>query len=182
MAETLQTFEPERIRRGDTVKWKKLAVVYGEQRKPGDGWTLTYTTARENFSTSFSSTTDDGGLFSVTVAATHAWQAKVTDGSETFTIDEGTWEIEGDLAELDGRGIDTRSVAQEILDALEATLARKATKDQLSYSIGDRSIGRMTWPELMEARNHFRAEVAAERRAQRRERGLSHEGIIKVVF
>lgn len=191
MADTLPTHEPETIRKGDTVKWKKLAIAYGVQRKPGDGWTLTYTLSTLNFSTTIASTTDDGGSFQITVAATvtddwlsgnYSWQAKVSDGSETFTIDRGAFEVLPDFGEFDGRGSDNRSLARRTLAALESVLEGKARKDQVTYSIGDRSISRMTWTELMDARDRLRIEVESEGRKQRAKQGLAHGGIIRGVF
>ena len=191
MTDTLPTYEPECIRKGDTVKWKKVATAYGVQRKPGDGWTLTYTLSTGNYSTTVSSTTDDGGAFAVTAAATvtddwlagdYAWQAKVSDGSETFTIATGTLEVLPDFGNYDGRGNDERSWARRTLAAIEATLEGKATKDQISYSIGDRSISRIPPAELMEWRDRLRVEVAAEDRKQRADIGLSNNGVIRAVF
>jgi len=191
MTDTLPTHEPGQFRKGDTVKWTKAAIAYGVQRKPGDGWTLTYTFSTLNFSATVTSTTDDGGSFAVTIADTvsagwsagaYAWQAKVSDGSETFTVDQGATDVLADFIEDDGRGHEARSFAQRTLDALEAVLARKATRDQLTYSIGDRALSRMSWEELLTARDRFRIEVASEVRAQRAATGQSSNQHIRAVF
>ena len=52
-----------------------------------------------------------------------------------------------------------------MLDAIEALIEGRATKDVSSYSIAGRSLTRMTPDELVKWRSTYRAEVARQRNA-----------------
>lgn len=57
---------------------------------------------------------------------------------------------------------DLRSDLHKMLDALNATLAKKATRDQASMSYNGRSISRLSWDELLKARDAIARQVRAE--------------------
>lgn len=59
---------------------------------------------------------------------------------------------------------DTRSPARRILDAIDATIAGKVTKDSQSYAIEGRTISRIPLPDLMAARTRYAAIVRREER------------------
>jgi hypothetical protein len=61
-----------------------------------------------------------------------------------------------------GAGQDPRSHARKTLDAIEAVVEGRATKDQQAYTIGGRSLQRMPIKDLMYFRGVYRAEVYAE--------------------
>lgn len=65
---------------------------------------------------------------------------------------------------------DGRSVAQQILSAIDATILGKATSDQQGYTIqsgsGSRSLSRIPLPELKEIRAVYAAIVAGEIRSE----------------
>lgn len=86
-------------------------------------------------------------------------------GGRVF-IEEGTVFVQGAIS---GTGtFDGRSVAEKILEAIDAAMLGKATKDQQSYVIqsgsGSRSLSRLNIAELTEARKMYAAIVAAEKR------------------
>jgi hypothetical protein len=57
---------------------------------------------------------------------------------------------------------DLRSDLQKMLEALNATLAKKATRDQASMSYNGRSISRLSWDELLKARDAVARQVQSE--------------------
>ena len=94
-------------------------------------------------------------------------------------VDSGTFKVVKNLA---ADTSDPRTHARKVLDALEALIEGKASKDQQSYSIAGRSISRLSPGELLEWRDRYRVEVAAEARAEKIKNGGMHAGIIKVRF
>lgn len=73
-------------------------------------------------------------------------------------IASGTFEV---LADPLASG-DTRTAARRILDAIDATIAGKVTKDAQSYAIEGRTISRIPLPDLMAARTRYAAIVRRE--------------------
>lgn len=57
---------------------------------------------------------------------------------------------------------DLRSTARKQLDAINAVIEGKATKDESSISYNGRSISRMSWPDLLDARDRLARQVKAE--------------------
>jgi len=145
---TIPENEPEFFIAGDTVKWRKSLPEY----RPDAGWTLRYDFVK------------DGSKHSVTATD----QASVTDGTERYTVATGRIEVKPDFVAVQN-GYDARSHVRKVLDALEATILGKASKDQMSYTIAGRSLARMSPGELLKWKNHYetlyRQEVAAEKLA-----------------
>jgi hypothetical protein len=57
---------------------------------------------------------------------------------------------------------DLRGHAARTLEAINALLEGRATKDQESYRIGDRELSRIPVPELLALRDYYRAEARRE--------------------
>lgn len=87
-----------------------------------------------------------------------SWSLRATNGAVTQTVGRGTLNILADPASADAR-----SHAERMLDAIEARLEGRATKDVNSYAIAGRSLQHMSVDELMKWRSHYRAEVKNER-------------------
>lgn len=167
------TTEPREVRAGMTWKWKRndLSADY-----PASTWTLTYWWKKTGASgANFSIVaTADGADFAVTVTAattagytagSYTWSAVVTAGTEAYEVDHGTCEL---LARYDSAAnLDDRSHAKTVLDAIEAVIEGRASKDQEEYSIGGRSLKRTPIKDLIALRTHYRAEVQAESIAER---------------
>lgn len=174
--------EPTTIHAGDTWEWTRDESDY-----PAGTWTLTY--YLRNASAAYNVVaTADGTTHSVSVpAATTAaykpgrydWIARVTAGTDSFTVGTGSLTV---LPNLGATGAqDGRTYARRVLDAIEAVLEGRASHDQASYSIGNRSLSRMSIAELMTFRDKFKAEVLKEERAARIAAGLG-VGKIQVRF
>jgi hypothetical protein len=162
--------EPFRLRAGDTWKWNRddLAPSY-----PAPTWALKY--AFKNASSHFEiAAAANGTGFSVVhpmattaaiVPGIYKWVAFVENGAERYQVDDGQLEV---LPSFVGtNALDGRSHVKKTLDALEAMIEGKATKDQLEYTIGQRSIKRMEASEVIAWREKYlawyRQELAEER-------------------
>lgn len=160
---------PRQFVAGTTVSW-----TFAKGSSDYVGWGLEYhfVKAGHRFSPSAFSTLLVGG-FQIIISATHSeaippgvykYQARVFKDSDVVLVDEGTIEVlPGFASEGNAGGLDARSDAEAMLDALNATLRGKASQDQLSMSISGRSLSRMSPGELREWRNELRGEVQRER-------------------
>lgn len=86
-------------------------------------------------------------------------------GGRVFIAEGTVWVV----GKITGTGVyDGRSVAEKILEAIDAVMLGKATKDVQSYVVqsgsGSRSLSKMSIAELQEARQYYASIVAAEKR------------------
>lgn len=177
MADT-PTNEPLQLRAGTTWKWRRedLASDY-----PASIWTLKYWfkktgSAGANFSIQ---ATADGDNFAVNVAASttasyttgdYTWSAQVTSGAEAYEVDSGTLKL---LPRYDqASNLDDRTHARKVLEAIEAVIEGRASKDQQEYSIGNRMLRLMPVEDLLRFRGIYRNEAAAELAAERLANGI----------
>lgn len=112
--------------------------------------------------------------------ATHAtglyfYQIFANKNSDVYVIESGRISVNasiGATGEFDGR-----TVAERIVDAIDALIEGRATSDQQSYVIasgaGSRSLSRIPVLELKQLRKEYAAIAVAERRAR------NGEGIFK---
>lgn len=185
MAETL-TRLPQRIVGGSTVRW----TFANTSDYPAPTWTafVDFVAAGDHQQVAASDAGDGTHLFEIDPATSdnftpgpYSWQQWVTDGTDVCVVDEGTTLFVADFADQT-TGYDARSFARQALEAIEARIVGKASKDQLAFSIAGRSVSRYAWEELLDARDRFRKEVAREVRAERARRGLPAGGIVKTRF
>ena len=183
MAAEIPKIEPTEITAGDTLKFTISLSDY----LPADGWTLSYALVNKDNQIDITGSDNGDGshLISVAkattkgwVAGTYDWQAYVDNGTERYKVREGQLEILADFASQSN--YDARSHVKKVLDAVEAVLEGRASKDQESYTINGRSLSRTSIPDLMKLRDRYRAEYENEIRAERIARGLGHSGIIRV--
>lgn len=84
---------------------------------------------------------------------------RATDGSDVFELEGGEIEILADVAALDP-GHDPRAHAERTLEAIEAVIEGRASKDQQSYTINGRSLERTSISDLLLLRDTYKREVA----------------------
>ena len=174
---------PATLQAGDTWEWE-----FSDSDYPASTWTLTYALVDSNRKiTITASADDDTHSVSVAMATTAAYvpgiyhfQAYVTDGTDRFKVDEGTVEVLPNFAAA--TAYDNRSHVKKVLDALEALIEGKASKDKASYSIGGRSISHMSPAELIEWRDNYRAQYVREIRKERIAQGKAAGSTVKVRF
>lgn len=177
--------EPKYFIAGDTVSWTRSVSGY-----PATDWTLTYYFWNESADFSVAAAAD-GSDYAVTIAAAtsadytpgwYDWRAVVSDGTDRYTVDRGRLEVRHDPAAGTGTGIDTRSAVKIALDAIEAVLAKSATRDQESYAIAGRQLSRTPKADLILLRNHYRREWIREQREKRVAEGLGAGGKVFIRF
>jgi len=151
---------PKQIYRGSSVSCSLALDGY----LPSEGWAATLilrggakhnvegTAAVDSFA--FSLPTD------MTVGR-YWWQVIVQRESEQQVAQAGELVVMVNLLDVDT--FDGRTEAQIALDAINAVLANRATKDQQSYKIKDRELQRMSVDDLLKLRSFFVSRVNKER-------------------
>jgi len=183
--------EPDRLVTGDRFAWQRPDLVtdypladytmtYHFSQDSGGGgthhFTLSSTEANDNyyFEKPSSETTS-------LVAGDWKWQlyAIRTSDSERVTLDYGITKFS--LGELDTNN-DLRTHAKKVLDAIEAVIEGRATIDQSSFSLGGRSLSRLSVNELMTFRDRYHAEYLKEVKLARIRNKQGSGNTIKVNF
>lgn len=184
----IPTTEPVEIIAGDTLSWKKYLSDY----LPSDDWTLKYAFINSEGKIDIESTADENyHLIEETSATTALWTPGIynwksyveNSDSDRYTIATGTIEIKPDLAMYDD-GLDTRSHAKIMLDAIEDILEGAGTAksiDLVSKALGGNSITRDR-ERLKQWRNYYKAEYNMEIRRERIKQGKSSGATAKVRF
>ncbi len=178
---------PEKLYAGDTLKFDVPAPSDGRDTyRASDGWALSFRLVGASGAYTFDASTDGDG-FSVAVdAATtagwapgfYAWTAYVTKAGERHIVGSGHMEIAPDPASASPS--DARSHVKRLLDAIEAVLEGRVTKDVESYSIEGRQLTRIPIPELLALRDKYRAEYRRELQAERLAKGLRSGRTVRV--
>lgn len=178
----IATKEPTKIRAGDSVKWIKSLTDY-----PASTWTLTYSLVNSEQSITITTVADvDDHSVVVLPAVTalymsgrYTYIGRVTDGVDSYTVSEGFVYIESDLSS----GItDLKTQNEKVLDALDALLINKASKDQQMMSIEGRQLQRYSFPDLIAAQKHYKQLVAQERRAANFSKSGTNTNLIRARF
>jgi len=173
---------PRRITVGDTITWDETLDDFPATAS----WVVTY-----NFTSKdaqfVSGHAPVGADHRITIVTTdleeghYDWAKKVTDGTSTHTLERGILDVDPDLS-ADTTGVDRRSYAAIALEAIEALLKGKATKDQTSYSLNGRALSRYSLDELNDWRAQLRSEVRDERQKARRKSGGKSHANVKARF
>lgn len=180
------TTEPSALKIGDFWAWKRTDL----DTDYGTGYTWTYYAVLEaDASTKITITstlTANEYVIEVASATTATYTAGVYHWtgyiikdatSERIALDTGTFKL---LENTELTQTDPRSHVKIVLDALEAMIAGKATKDQRSYTIGDRSIERLSPTELLTWYKEYKTYYQQELNAERIANGESGAGTIRV--
>lgn len=166
MADIPPSIIPAQITAGDTAVWSRSGGNY----RASDGWTLSY--AFVGIASVYSAHADaDGDDYLVTIAATatlgwqpgaYTVQEYVTKGDERHTLSTARLQVLPNLAAATA-GMDTRSHAQKVLDAINAWLETKAPVYG-AMEINGRKISYYPVADLLKLRDRFRREVLTEQR------------------
>jgi hypothetical protein len=166
---------------GDTLQFTTSVPDYPASA----GWTLTYRLVPRTSGSAISfDATADGDDYDIEVGASttddwtageYSWSAYVSKAGERHTVDQGTVKIQPNPGVV--AAYDARSFARKALDAIEAVLEGRASKDQEEYSIGGRSLKRTKLEDLHKMRARFKAEVDAEDRAAA---GRAHKLVVRL--
>lgn len=160
------TNEPSELRAGMTWEWDRNDL----SDFPAPTWTLKYWFKRMGGTDKFSITAAANGsghrvdvapaTTASYVADDYTWVAVAGDGTDSHEVDRGTLKI---LPRYDqDQALDDRTHAKKVLEAIEAVIESRATKDQEEYTIHGRSLKRTPLKDLLALRDEYRAEVRAE--------------------
>jgi hypothetical protein len=187
------TTEPESFTAGDLVAWKReaaaLVIPTGEAPKASAGWALTYALVKTGARIAITAAASgDDHLVSIAAATTagyaagtYAWQAYVTKTTERYLVGSGTIRILPNFAAAAG-GHDARSHVKRVLDAIEAKLEARASKEQEQMVVGGQVVGMMPIHRLLEWRDRYRAAYENEQAAERVANGLGSGKQVLVRF
>lgn len=138
-----------------------------------DGWTLKYRLVPRAAGAAYELTAvAEGDGYRVQVSATttaawvagkYSWVSWVEKGAESYTVEKGQIEIAPNLRSA--TTADTRSQAEQALDAIRLTLQGKATTGMQSYQIEGRQLSSYSIAELIMLEGRYQLEVNRERRA-----------------
>ena len=178
----IPTTEPKSFYAGDSVKWKKSLSNF-----PATTWTLTYTLINADQSITVTSTADgDDHLMQITPDASAGFQfgkyafiGRVTDGTDVYAVTSGNIQVKRNLAL---GPTELKSQNERILDAINANIEKKATKDQQSMTVEGRSLTRYTFTELLTAQKYYKRIVDNERRAEELAKSGINNNLIRARF
>lgn len=183
------TQEPLEIVVGDYIQWRRvdLSTDY-----PNNLYTATYvariTGGGANEIQLAGTAYNSDYLFTVDSATSanfapgyYHWQLEIVRNSDSnrIVVDRGTFTA---IVDLDVNQSDPRSHAEIMVDKIESVLEGKADADVSSYSIAGRSITKMTFEELITARDNYKREVTLEKKQERIKRGKPSGATVKVRF
>jgi len=181
--------EPLTFVLGDFVQWKRSDLVHDYPLATYSAQYVSRLSGGGNTEFTVVGTETDGTyLFTIPSATSsgftagdYHWQLEVvrTSDSSRIVIQRGDWSI---LVDLDVNGSDPRSHAQIMIGKIESILQGKADSDIGSYSIAGRSLTKMSFAELMEARDRYKAEYTQELIKSRLETGKPSGSTVKVRF
>lgn len=163
--------EPLEIAAGDTIIWTRNLSDY----PASDGWVLSY--ALRGPAVVDVVSTADGNSHLVTIqpadisiAGTYVIQGYVQKDGERHTVYSGRIKVTPDLVAA-AAGYDGRSHAQKVIDAIEAVIEGRASRDQQEMQIDGERLVRTPFDELVRIRNRYRHELASEIDREKRKQG-----------
>ena len=181
--------EPLKFVLGDFVQWKRSDLLADY---PLASYSAQYVSRLSNGgNTEFTVVATEAGgtyLFTISsatssefVAGDYHWQLEIvrTSDNSRIVIERGDWSL---VVDLDVNGSDPRSHAQIMIAKIESILQGKADSDVGSYSIAGRSLTKMSFGELMDARDKYKSEYAQELIRSRLEVGKPSGSTVKVRF
>ena len=181
--------EPDEFTVGDFVQWKRTDFV---SDYPTASHTVQYVArlhqgGAAEFTVAATEVTD-GYLFTIAsstsasrTAGLYHWQLEIVQDSSSNRIvyANGDFNI---LVDLDDNNADPRIHAEIMVAKIESLLSGKADDDVSSYSIAGRSLTKLSFAELTEARDYYRREVVEHTNRERIKRGKKGNETIKVRF
>lgn len=184
-------FEPLEITQGESVTWEReipdhpateWSAVYRFRGILGTGIGLDVPCTADGTKFIASVSTGSSAVLSVTTYEWQLWVTSTADPADVRQIERGTVRVNEGFQSGALSSVDTRTAAQQILDAIDAMIVGKATADQMEYSIetqvGKRQLKRIPMTELIAARTHYASIVAREKQAERlRARGTFFKNI-----
>lgn len=181
--------EPTEIVVGDFIQWKRSDLVDDYPTATHSAEYVARITGGGSSEIKLAGTeTSTYYLFTVDsvtsaefVPGYYHWQLEVTEtaSGNRIVVDRGTFTA---IVDLDVNNSDPRSHAEIMIGKIESILQGKADSDVANYSINGRSLTKMTFDELIKARDYYKSEFAREKNRERALNGDSTSQTIKVRF
>lgn len=183
--------EPREIVVGDFLQWKRTDIAadyppseYSAEyvaRITGGGSNEIKLAGTEPAGADYYLFTVDSATSAAFEAGLYHWQLEITQTSSgnRIVVDIGDFTA---IPDMDDNQADPRIHAEIMVDKIESILEGKADSDVSNYSIAGRSITKMTFDELLAARDRYRAEVTKHNNKELVKRGKSNGSTIKVRF
>lgn len=183
--------EPREIVVGDFLQWKRTDIaadyppsLYSAEyvaRISGGGSSEIKLVGTEPSGDDYYLFTVDSATSAAFEAGFYHWQLEITQASSgnRIVVDIGDFTA---IPDMDNNQADPRIHAEIMVDKIESILEGKADSDVSNYSIAGRSITKMTFDELLAARDRYRAEVTKHNNKELVKRGKSNGSTIKVRF
>jgi len=184
--------EPTEIVVGDFIQWKRSDVA--QDYPTSSGYTAEYVAritgggANEIKLAQAAGSTDDYYLFTVSsvtsadfVPGLYHWQLEITQTSSgnRVVVDIGDFTA---IPDMDDNQADPRIHAEIMVAKIQTLLEGKADADVSSYSIAGRSLTKLSFQELLDARDFYRREITQHNNKELLKRGKSNGSTIKVRF
>lgn len=182
------TVEPETVVVGDYIQWRRiLGADY-----PNTEYTMQYvariTAGGSSEIILVGTAYQSDYLFSVNSATSanfnpgfYHWQLEAIRNSDSnrIVIDRGFFTA---IPDLDVNGSDPRTHAEIMLAKIKSLLEGKADADVANYSVAGRSLTKLSFDELIKARDYYQEEYLKEVAKQRISKGQATGTTIKVRF
>lgn len=181
--------EPLEVVVGDFIQWKRSDIASDYPPASFSAEYVARITAGGS-SEIIMPATEAGGTYLFTVSSADSadftagyyhWQLEVTETAtgNRIVVDRGAFTA---IVDLDVNNSDPRTHAEIMVAKIQSILEGKADSDVSSYSIAGRSLSKMTFDELMTARDNYRRELQQEIVKERIKRGKSSGSTVKVRF
>ena len=175
---------PERIIAGDSIGWTESLADY-----PASLWTLTYKLLNSAGAITISTSangddhvvSEDGSVTNGYTPGEYKYFAYVTENANPnnrVTVEQDTIVIAENIAIA--TNLETRTQAKRTLDAINAVIEGRASKDQESMSYKGRAIGRTPIEDLLKLRDRFAVTVQQEEDAENLAKGIKTNRNVKV--
>lgn len=186
---------PLKITAGDSVSWTDAQTKdnLGNVISSAD-YTLTYHFRGNSYGVTLNVTAiADGSGWKTTLStanttllgavATVYWTAKATKSGEAFTIGSGQMEIGKDLSALGDTPFDGRTQSRKDLEAVQAAMRAMISGGAVQeYTIGNRSLKKMTMSDLIKLESKLKADVVKDEKATAIAMGLGNPNNLLVRF
>ncbi len=160
---------PSKIVIGDYLQWTDNPVVQNGQTLTSDAYTLTYAVRGATVLNLTGTALGSGWSTTITVqqssaltAGQYYWQSYLTSGQVRFTVDQGQTVV---VANYSGAtaGFDGRTQLEKDIDAVDAAIRAMVSGGAVQeYSIGTRSLKKMTIADLTTLRSQLKYRLIVE--------------------
>lgn len=181
--------EPTQIVVGDFIQWKKANIAQDYPTATHSAEYVARITGGGSNEIKLAATETSGYYLFTVDSVTSAdfavgryhWQLEITETSSgnRLVVERGEFEA---IPDLDVNASDPRTHADIMLAKIETILEGKADSDVGSYSIAGRSLTKMSFDELMVARDRYKREVLQHQREELIKRGKASANTVKVRF